>query len=133
MSSAENVNDVSINQLASKCRQEHLEVKNNILTLKNFIESSIALLSRDELMLVGANIQTLSNLLSVLDSYIAAIQVSEDAFQPWVNLFKDVNLGYNRTFETFMGLQVVLDWQPPHSPASPETSQDNSEDDLTDS
>jgi len=87
MSSAESVDGVSIKQLAAKCRREHFRIRNRILILRKIIEASIAHLSRDELLLVGANIQTLSNLLSDLNSYIAAIQVSEDeVFKPKLTL-----------------------------------------------
>jgi hypothetical protein len=80
MSTSENVseNAISIKELASRCRQEHAEIKNNILALRKTIESGLAHLTREDLLLVGANIKTLSNLLSDLDSYIAAIQVRVD-------------------------------------------------------
>lgn len=89
MSSAETVKDISIKQLASKCHQEHAEIKDNILAFKKIIESGLEHLSRKDLVLVGANVQFLSKLLSDLDSYIAAIQVVLDRRQPLSRLSTD--------------------------------------------
>ena len=67
---------MSIRDLAAKCRREHVEIKNNILALTKTLESGLVHLTMDDILLVGANLKTLSNLLSDLDPYIVAIQVS---------------------------------------------------------
>jgi hypothetical protein len=69
---------ISIKQLAASCRQEHAKLMNKILALKKIIEIGLPHLSREDLVLTGARIKILSNLLSDLDSYIVAIQVSDE-------------------------------------------------------
>jgi hypothetical protein len=79
-----NANAISIHDLASKCRQEHIEIKNDIQTLKKTIEVGLEHLTTEDLLLIRANLQSLSNLLSDLDPYIDAIQVSNKACE-WIS------------------------------------------------
>lgn len=78
MSLSESPNAISIKELASNCRQEHEKIKNKILALKKSIEPNLVHLTKEDLVIVGANIQLLSNLLADLDLYIDAIQVSDE-------------------------------------------------------